>query len=90
VLVSSPHTLKQLHSRGYKTFDGIIDESYDQIINDGDRMLAIVKEVKRLCSLQGKDLENFLTAAKEICEHNFQVLSTLKFEDYIQPYFNLP
>ncbi len=74
VLVTRPHTLKILKKLGYKTFEGIINEEYDQIEDDNDRMLAIVEEVDRLCNLTGADLTDFLSEARKICNYNFQLL----------------
>jgi hypothetical protein len=74
VVISTPHFLKKLREMGYKTFDGIIDESYDDIIDGNQRMLAIVKEVKRLCNLNDDELLEFRTKALEIVEHNYNIL----------------
>lgn len=68
------HFLKVLHWLGYKTFHPIIDESYDDEIDDAKRLLMIAKEAKRLCELDQEGLKKFLDFSKEICEHNFQVL----------------
>lgn len=63
---------------GYQSFDGLIDESYDQISNDGDRMDAILKETQRLCDLKGDDLKKFLGGCKEVCDYNFRTLFNKK------------
>ena len=74
ILLSTAKNLPLLHSMGYKTFDGLIDESYDNETDDNKRMLMIVNEVERLCNLSGKELETFLIGAKKIVEHNFKNL----------------
>ena len=76
ILVTVPGTLKFLQENGYKTFNGIINESYDIELDDTDRLMLIAKEIERLCNLDAEDLSKFLTQAKEICEYNFQRLMT--------------
>jgi hypothetical protein len=78
IVVSTPNYLKNLREMGYKTFDGIIDESYDNIHDDAERMSAILAEITRLCNLSETELEVFRTKALEIVEYNFNVLMTKK------------
>jgi hypothetical protein len=59
---------------GYKTFDNIIDESYDEETEDISRMMMIIKEIKRLCNLSTNELEQFLFHAKEVCEYNYELI----------------
>lgn len=68
------NTMGMLQNRGYKTFHPWIDESYDFVEDDGQRLLMVVKEIERLCSLQGEELNEFIRATNEICEHNYQNL----------------
>ena len=75
LLYSTPFSLRKLKKMGYKTFDSIIDESYDDIEDNKKRLKALNDEVKRLCSIsifewhyQYKDIEKILT-------HNFNNFS---------------
>ena len=78
IMVSNPHTLKLLRDIGYKTFHPLIDETYDKVKDPGVRMMMIINEVEKLCELEGEDLTNFLTKAKEICDYNYEVLINKK------------
>lgn len=75
IVVSVPRTLEYFKSLGYKTFSHIIDESYDQIENDSKRLLAIADEIKRLSNFNQAEISDFIDQAKEICEHNYHVMS---------------
>mgnify|MGYP003634631989 FL=1 len=75
ILVATPDTLKYLKALGYKTFSPVIDESYDSIEDNLERMVAITKEINRLCKLKGQALEDFLDYCRGITEHNFKVLT---------------
>lgn len=74
VLVSTPHMLESLRSYGYKTFDSIIDESYDKIEDPSDRLIAVVNEIERLCNLSESELVEFKTKSLEIVNHNYNVI----------------
>jgi len=72
ILMSTANNLPLLHRMGYKTFDGLIDESYDHEIDDNKRMRMIVDEIERLCNLNDAELRTFLIEAKKIVDHNFR------------------
>jgi hypothetical protein len=76
ILVSPPHSLIKLRELGYKTFSPWIDESYDLELNDSERMLKILAEIKRLCELTPTELSEFLINLKPICTFNKHVLLT--------------
>jgi hypothetical protein len=82
IVVSNPRTLELLRTLGYKTFSPWIDESYDLIEDDSERLLAIVKETKRLCDLNPQELSEFLDNCKEICEYNREVMMSKTITDY--------
>jgi hypothetical protein len=67
VLVGTPGIYQHLHDLGYKTFDGLIDESFDKVKDANLRIMKIGESIKNLCE---SDLDKFLKLAKPICEHN--------------------
>ena len=78
ILVTIPKSLEVLKKLGYKTFHPFINESYDNEMNDNERMLMIVDEVARLCNLSEKEFYEFIDGVKPIIEHNYQVLANAK------------
>ena len=74
IFISTPGTLSCLKQIGYKTFDGLIDESYDTIADDGERMLAVLNEVERLSNLSPQEVSDFVNQARDICSYNYRVL----------------
>ncbi len=58
LLVATKGSLSKLRELGYKTFSPYINESYDLIDHNADRMLAIVEEMKRLNNMPIDDLNN--------------------------------
>lgn len=81
LFVSLPNSLEIFNRLGYKTFEDIIDQSYDQEYDDSLRLLKITNETERLCNLRGQDLENFKNKCKPIVEHNFDTF--LNRQNYI-------
>ena len=70
IVHSKPFYLKDLRELGFKTFDGIIDESYDLEINSDRRMDKIVK----LCHwLKKQDWRVLYANTEHIRKHNAQL-----------------
>lgn len=82
IFVGMPGSLDVIRKLGYKTFDGIIDESYDNELDDSLRLLKITNEIEKLCQLKGQDLINFKERCKPIVEYNFNVF--MNKENYIE------
>lgn len=70
LLVARPHSIRMLKEHGFKTFHPYIDESYDSIEEDGDRMQAVINEVKRLSNLTPLEWLIWCTNIKSIVEYN--------------------
>ena len=83
ILVSSCHSLKYLRKLGYRTFHPHINESYDDIENHGERMLAIVRDVKRLDSLTLEEKHQWLTAVLPVALHNYLTLRSKTTADVL-------
>lgn len=82
MIISTPGILSSIRQLGYKTFGEIIDESYDTIEDDDDRMLAIIEETVRLTKMTKKQRKAFIKTAKEICDHNFDVLMNKTAQEF--------
>lgn len=65
--------LQNLRDQGFKTFDGIIDESYDLIFDDAERYTAAFEQVRWLCE---QDQQVIYEKIKPIVEHNFNHIMT--------------
>jgi hypothetical protein len=71
VVFSCYHYLKNLRAMGFKTFDAIIDESYDNIVNDVDRYTAAFEQVKYLINADSTAIKRQILP---IIEHNYNRL----------------
>ena len=74
IIAGFTHSLKTVRELGFKTFHPYIDESYDSIEDDDQRLDAITKEVERLCAFTDAEWLDWQTNVKDIVEHNFNVI----------------
>lgn len=70
VVFSGVHFLRNLKRLGFKTFDTVIDESYDDIEDDQQRWSAAYQQVIKLCKL---DQSWVYSQIKNTVEHNYQL-----------------
>jgi hypothetical protein len=74
IIAGSIGFYRDLRNVGFRTFHGIIDESFDMIENHQDRMDRIHDIVQDLCN---QDLTSFLAACHDVCKYNQQHLQEL-------------
>jgi len=72
MLIGAPGNLEYLRKYGFKTFDGIIDESYDTIQDDDARIDAVVAQMKWYCNLSQEEKSRVIERLAPIVEYNFQ------------------
>jgi hypothetical protein len=80
-MVNGVGSLKSLKKIGFKTFDPIIDESYDEETNDVNRMIKIVSEINKWQQLRVSDpllFKGKYDSMKSILEYNYQVFMSYK------------
>lgn len=71
MLLAAPGNLEYLRSYGFKTFDGIIDESYDRIQDPDARIDAVVAQLAWYCALSAEEKRSVIEAIAPIVEYNF-------------------
>jgi hypothetical protein len=74
ILVGAYRSLEYLKRLGYKTFDQFWDESYDQIQNDDERMLAIVNLCKTISEWSREQKQQLFNDSRAIVDHNYAIL----------------
>lgn len=74
IVYGIPKILQMLRAHGFKTFDGIIDETYDTIANADMRRKAIVNEIDRINQLEDKEFDDLIKNCQSIVEHNYQCM----------------
>ena len=74
VAVANRGFYRDLRNTGFQTYHNLIDESFDQIDNNQDRLDRIAHVVRDLCA---SDLDEFLVAAQAISKYNQQHMAEL-------------
>ncbi len=71
VLVAPAGSLEYLREYGFKTFDGILDESYDKETDDIRRLEMVAQLLKDLDNLSIQERQHIHNKCLPIVEHNF-------------------
>jgi hypothetical protein len=83
ILASTPGSLQYLKQYGFKTFDGLIDETYDTIINSRMRLEAIAREMERISCLDYNEKKALWTRLYAIASHNKKLFFSAEWQDSI-------
>jgi hypothetical protein len=70
IVIGPSGSLRTLKSKGYKTFDNVIDESYDQITDPSNRLEAIFKIVEDLNHRPLDQIKKNVFESKDRVMHN--------------------
>lgn len=71
MLLAAPGNLAYLRSYGFKTFDSVIDESYDLIQDNDLRIEAVVRQLYWYCNLSPDEKIDIIKQVEPIIQHNF-------------------
>jgi hypothetical protein len=85
VLVAPAHSLEYMRSYGFKTFDGIFDESYDLETHDSKRIEKVTKLLKDLDLLSVAERQAIHRACLPIVQHNFEHFYGTGLENILWP-----
>jgi len=77
VAVANQGYYRDLHNLGFQTFGHVIDESFDSIENNQDRLERIAQVVEDLCQ---QDLASFLKECYNVCKYNQQHLAEMRHQ----------
>lgn len=69
IMIGPPKSLCALRKQGYKTFDHMIDNSYDEIIDNTKRWVAVQDVIKKISCL---DIHEWFLACESDIRHNQQ------------------
>jgi hypothetical protein len=77
IAVANRGYYRDMHNLGFKTFQHVIDESFDQIDHNSTRLERIVAVVNDLCQ---QDLAKFLEECYTVCKYNQQHLEEMRIK----------
>jgi len=96
IAVANQGFYRDLQKLGFQTFGHVIDESFDQIDNNDDRIKRVARVIRDLCQ---QDLASFLDECYNTCKYNQQHLAEMsqtvrkefpqRFEKFINERFGI-
>lgn len=84
IMIGGRYQLARLRDLGFRTFHGIIDESYDEIERPPERFDAALAQLDWLCQ---QPQEKILEQCREIVNHNFNLMYTKDWYDDFKVHF---
>lgn len=76
IVVGRPGIMSAMRELGYHTFHPFINEEYDKINNDQDRLEAIIKEIKRMSNFTDAQWIEWHEGVDKITEYNYNVMKS--------------
>lgn len=73
IILGQKYSLKKLREKGYKTFSPIIDESYDDTVDEDLRFSKVLKEFERLLTMPEKEFLIMKKNLKDIINFNYEL-----------------
>ena len=83
ILAATAGSLEYLKQYGFKTFDGLIDETYNTIVDPRMRLEAITQEIKRISCLDYDTKRSLWTKLYKIAEYNKKLFFSAEWQDSI-------
>jgi hypothetical protein len=83
MLLSTVGSLEYLRRYGFRTFDTIIDETYDTIQDPAERLIAVVAELRRIASLDTAQKQKLYSDMREIARYNQELFFSTEWHDLI-------
>ena len=77
VMIGAPGSLRSLREQGYRTFDNVIDNSYDDIVNNTDRWLAIRRVIQ---DIQRQDMHEWFKKCLPDIHYNQQLFQNPSYQ----------
>ncbi len=78
IIAGAPGTLSMLHDMGFKTFNDYWDESYDTIMLNDERLVAICNVIESISKLSMSELKDMYQDMLPILRHNLKNMSKIR------------
>jgi len=72
IIMGTPGNLREVRRYGFQTFAPGIDESYDEVRNDTDRVRMALEEFKRLAFMKRDDIKDLYKSLLPQILHNYE------------------
>jgi hypothetical protein len=83
IIIGNKGALSLLKSHGFKTFEGFIDESYDEQNDLESKMSIIIKEMNKFSKFSHKQWLDFYKETENIRNYNYKLFYGRNFQEYL-------
>lgn len=83
IMMGAYGSLRALREQGFKTFDTLWDESYDDEPSNTARFFKILDLLKKICAMSAEEKLEISKSCKDIVDHNYNVLKYNKFNNQL-------
>ena len=83
IMLGPPNILKHLREIGFKTFEDVWDESYDNTFNHTERFYKILNLCKKIDQLSNEDKISLMEKCATIVEYNFNKLQSFRTDQFV-------
>jgi hypothetical protein len=83
VYLGPPHSLAYLRSLGFKTWNHVIDESYDRINDTAERLFALTQALNTFLSKSLEEIQQIYVGNLDIINHNRNLVLSTEINDTI-------
>ena len=83
MLCATPGSLRYIREYGFETFDGLIDESYDDVVDAQARLHSIINEMQRIQQLPADQQHRLHSQLAEISRRNQQRFFSTEFQQQV-------
>lgn len=74
IAFSTPYWLADLRELGFKTFHPFINEDYDLVENNLDRLNMLVNEIERISKLNSIEFKQLINNCQSVVDYNYKLL----------------
>ena len=78
IVVGASGILTLLKFKGFNTFNTIIDESYDSIVDHSDRFDSVTASIKEFVTQPIEKIRADVESVSDVLEHNFKTYLALE------------
>jgi hypothetical protein len=87
ILMATQGSLQYLREYGFRTFDGLIDETYDTVADPKKRLQAVIQEMARISALDTQEKYNLWNKLYEIADFNKQLFFSQQWQQSVHQEF---
>ena len=88
IMMGACGSLRALRDQGFKTFDMLWDESYDDEPSNTARFFKILELIRKICAMSEDEKLEISRACKEIVDYNYDMLKNTQVNQLVEKFIN--